>query len=315
MYNTLNMSKQGFHQYLDRQMKAEEQNGYLAVLIAQIRADHPTLSCRAMYHKIKPETMGRDAFELLCNQLGFNIERRINYARTTDSSGVVRFDNLLKDLIVTTLDQVWSSDITYYEINNQFYYITFVMDNFSRRILGHSVSSRMFTEETTLPALNQALANRNGKIKAGLIFHSDGGGQYYDKAFLSLTQTHAIKNSMCEMAWENGKAERLNGIIKNNYLVHMQATTKEDLRINVDRAVWLYNHERPHKMLKYKTPIAYEKELVLLPVQTRPTMSSSFDAKTMHRAIIGASSPNNALQTRPQNPSLFSTLTTDEGSK
>lgn len=306
------MSKQGFHQYLDRQMKAEEQSSYLAVLIAQVRADHPTLSCRAMYHKIKPETMGRDAFELLCNQLGFNIERGINYTRTTDSSGVVRFKNLLTDLVITDLDQVWSSDITYYEINNQFYYITFVMDNYSRRILGHSVSNRMFTEQTTLPALNQALGTRNGQVKAGLIFHSDGGGQYYDKAFLSLTQTHGIKNSMCEMAWENGKAERLNGIIKNNYLIHMQTTTQQELCTNVDRAVQLYNHERPHKMLKYRTPVAYEKEMVLLPSQTRPTMISSFDAKTMHGAIIGASSPNNALQTRPQNPSLFSTITTDE---
>jgi transposase InsO family protein len=145
----------------------------------------------------------------------------------------------------------------------------------------------MFTEQTTLPALNQAIALRKGMIKPGMIFHSDGGGQYYDKDFVALTKKYQIQNSMCEMAWENGKAERLNGIIKNNYLIHMQATTEGQLRQNVDRAVGLYNEERPHKSLNYKTPIEYENQLLLLSLQTRPTMTSSFDAKTKHGQFLG----------------------------
>jgi transposase InsO family protein len=306
VYKALNISKQGLHQYLNRQMKQSEQNGYLAVLIGQIRTDHPTLSCRAMYHKIKPETMGRDAFELLCNQLGFSIERKINGRRTTDSSGVIRFENLVTDLVLSRIDQVWSSDITYYELNGRFYYLTFVLDNYSRRILGHTLSSRMFTQQTTLPALHQAIASRNGAIQAGLIFHSDGGGQYYDKDFIALTKTYAMRNSMCEKAWENGKAERLNGIIKNNYLVHMQATTEQELRKNVDRAVHLYNHERPHKSLAWSSPVEFEKRVVNLQPQTRPTMSNSSDAKTGSKDSFEASSLKTSLQTRPQNRNLFS---------
>lgn len=298
------MSKQGLHQHLNRQMKMQEQSSYLSVLVRQIRADHPTLSCRAMYYKIRPETMGRDAFELFCNRLGFNIERKINHTRTTDSNGVIRFDNLLINITITSIDQVWSSDITYYDVGGRFYYITFVMDNCSRRILGHAVSARMFTEQTTLPALTQAIANRNGQIKAGLIFHSDGGGQYYDKDFVALTKKHLIRNSMCEFAWENGKAERLNGIIKNNYLIHMQATTEADLRKNVDRAVALYNCERPHKSLGYKAPIEFEKQMIELHPQTRPTVKSSSDAKTDRKDSFEASSLKTSLQTRPQAPSL-----------
>lgn len=65
-----------------------------------------------------------------------------------------------------------------------------------------------------------ALKRRKHYIPEDMIFHSDGGGQYYDKAFLKLTEAYKMSNSMCAYAYENGKAERINGVIKNNYLVH-----------------------------------------------------------------------------------------------
>jgi putative transposase len=257
-------SKQAIHQMLERRMARIEQAGYLSKLIAEIREDHPTMSCRAMFYKLNPSGMGRDAFEQLCRELGFAIARRRNLHRTTDSSGVVRFENLLESLTLDGIDQAWSSDITYFEINDLYYYITFVMDCYSRRILGHQVSQRLTTEQTTLPSIMMAVKSRGGKLPAGMVFHSDGGGQYYDKRFLAFTANHQMRNSMCEFAYENGKAERLNGIIKNNYLAHQKITTFGSLVENVDRAVTLYNTERPHKSLKYQTPLGYEKSIVSL---------------------------------------------------
>lgn len=251
----------------------------MSAIISQIRADHPTMSCRAMYYKIGPEKMGRDAFERFCHLLGYQSGRVNNSRRTTDSSGVIRFENLLENLILTGLNQAWSSDITYYEVNDRFYYITFIMDCYSRMILGWRVSKRLTTEDTTLPALRQALAFRENKVPEDMIFHSDGGGQYYDKEFLKCTQEHKIRNSMCEMAYENGKAERLNGIIKNNYLKYCNINTFEELKKNVDRVVALYNVEKPHKALKYKTPLSFENNLLILHQQTKPTMTESLDAK------------------------------------
>ena len=93
----------------------------------------------------------------------------------------------------------------------------------------------------------------------GLIFHSDGGGQYYDKGFLKLTGQHKLVNSMCEFAWENGKAERINGVIKNNYLKHRKISTYAELVIEVDRCVFLYNQDKPHIKLQRKSPIEFEK--------------------------------------------------------
>jgi putative transposase len=286
-------------------MRQGEQVGYLVPLIAQIRQDHPTLSCRAMYAKLQPQGIGRDRFEQLCKSNGFSIERKINLLRTTDSSGVIRFDNLLENLLLSRINEAWSSDITYYEVKERFYYLTFVMDCFSRRILGYAVSSRLTTGQTTLPALKGAVKARGGSIPEQLIFHSDGGGQYYDKEFLSYTRHHQMRNSMCELAYENGKAERLNGIIKNNYLKFYETKTFEQLHKNVDRAVTLYNAERPHKALHYSSPVAYENKWLLLQQQTTPTMTGSLDAKP---GLNGALSPLQTEQTTPPTPGVLSAI-------
>ena len=245
-------------------LQEREETIYLQQLIHDIRQDHPTLNCRAMYYKINPSTMGRDKFEKLCAELGFTIERLKGRHIKTDSTGVIRFDNLLKDKKLIHINQAYSSDITYYEIDDKFYYITFVIDCFSRRILGYSVSLRLSTEQTSLPALKMAIKNRNNELPKGVIFHSDGGGQYYSKAFLELTGKYKFKNSMCEYSYDNGMVERLNGVIKNNYLKFKVIKTYTQLVKEVDHIITLYNNERPHKSLKYKTPNQYEKELLHL---------------------------------------------------
>ncbi len=290
---------------LERRMLYNEEVGFLKQIVREIRNDHPTLSCRAMYYKIVPEGIGRDKFEELCGEWGYSIERSINYQKTTNSNGVIRFENLLSGLVLTHINQAFSSDITYFELCGKFHYITFIMDCFSRMILGYSVSKRLTTEQTTIPAIKMAIKARGGKILSGTIFHSDGGGQYYDKEFVSITTKYLLINSMCEYPWENGKAERINGIIKNNYLKHLNIKTFEELLRNVDRAVSLYNEERPHKSLNYLTPLAYEKKLLLLVQQTTPKMTESFDAITKSN---GVSNPYRLEQTTPQNQDVFSAI-------
>lgn len=183
-----------------------------------------------------------------------------NYHRTTNSNGVTRFDNLLIDKEITAINQVWVSDITYFELDGTFCYLTFIIDSFSRRIIGHNTSTRLLTQQTTLPSIKRALKTRKNQNLDGLIFHSDGGGQYYDKDFLAITRENFITNSMCEYAWENGKAERINGVIKNNYLKHRVIRTFDELVKEVDRSVQLYNQEKPHIGLQRKTPIQFENE-------------------------------------------------------
>ena len=260
LYKALDISKQAVHQHkvsVDRKM---EELGYVSMIVEQVRADHPTMGVRDIYYMMRPEGIGRDRFERYCHELGFSSVRAVNPCRTTDSSGVTRFPNLLEGLAITKANQVWQSDITYFEVNGKFYYITFIVDAFSRMIVGHSVSRRLFTEDTVIPALEMAVRFRKGGDLSGLVFHSDGGGQYYSKKFLELTGTLQFKNSMCFYSWENGKAERVNGVIKNNYLEHKHINSYEKLVKEVDRSVTLYNNEKPHIKLHRMSPAQFEKK-------------------------------------------------------
>jgi len=261
LYKSVGVSKQAFHQMMGRGQMIRSEQLQILMLIYQIREDHPTMGARDMYFKLSPQTIGRDRFEEFCREEGLMVEKVKNWRRTTDSTGVVRFDNLLANLCLTAINQAWQSDITYFETGGRFYYITFIEDSFSRRILGYSVSKRLTTEQTTLPALKMAINIRNKEkmLIKGVVFHSDGGGQYYDKEFLMLTQKAAIVNSMCEYPWENGKVERLNGVIKNNYLIHRNINSFNELKKEVDRTVSLYNNEKPHIELQRKSPNEFEK--------------------------------------------------------
>ncbi len=308
MYRSLGLSKQSVHKSLERENKSRDEQMQLIRIIYDIRQDHPTMGMRDMYYKIGPTSMGRDKFESICIEHKLKSKTSKNYSKTTDSTGVIRFDNLLEQCNIKDIDQVWQSDISYFELNGRFYYLTFILDSYSRRILGHQTSKRLLTEHTTLPCLLMAIKTRGVENLEGLIFHSDGGGQYYDQAFLKLTGKYKMNNSMCEYPWENGKAERINGVIKNNYLKHRNIKTFEDLVKEVDRSVSLYNHEKPHIKLRRKTPITFEKYLATLHQQTMPKMTESFDAK---QQINGASSPINHEQTKPQNLDVFSAINSE----
>lgn len=303
MYRSIGISKQGFHKNLKRHYYYQEELTHLVEIIRQVREDHPTMCCRSMYYKINPMFIGRDKFEAICREFGFTATPRRNYKRTTDSSGVIRFNNLLKDKELKGINEAWGSDITYFELGNMFYYITFIMDCYSRRILGHEVSARLLTEHTSLPAMHKAIKNRKGQIPEGIIFHSDGGGQYYDKEFLELTSRYGFKNSMCEYAYENGKSERLNGIIKNNYLRHWHISNYVELIQAVDRAVHLYNTEKPHTSLQRMTPIEYENNMSKLEMRNKSMMKESFDANDQ---IYRALSPDKSERNKSQNQDVIS---------
>jgi len=261
LYRATGISKQSFHQYHNRLLIRLQEEAYLCKMVELIREDHPTMGCRDMYYKIRPSSMGRDAFEEFCRVNNYILTPKKSYKRTTDSRGVIRFDNLTENIRLTGADQLWVSDITYFEVQGEFNYLTFVMDAYTRRILGYSVSKRLITEDTTLKALTMAIKQRGKSNLKGLIFHSDGGGQYYDKAFLELTKKYFIINSMCRYAWENPYAERINGVIKNNYLIHRLIDCYAKLVKEVDRSCKLYNYEKPHISLGRLTPVEFEKTI------------------------------------------------------
>lgn len=256
VYRSIGTSKQNVHQRLNRTLMQHEEREQLQQLVRQVREDHPSMGARSLYKKVGPKTMGRDRFYDWYRSEGFTVIPQKNWRRTTDSSGVIRFKNLIQGIKLNGINQVWVSDITYYELGNKFYYLTLVMDQYSRRIKGFCASKQLCTEQTTLPALKMALKYLRPGDKP--IIHSDGGGQYYSKSFLSLTSGKFI-NSMGESAYENPHAERLNRTIKNSYLKGYQPHDFDQLKKQLARAVEKYNNGKPHDALRGMTPNQFEK--------------------------------------------------------
>ena len=286
MYRAVGISKQGVHQNLNHHLQKMEELNYLIPIVDEVRKDHPKMSLRYIYRMIKPKTMGRDAFERQFTELGYKVRINRNFRRTTDSTGVIRFDNLIKDRELTDVNQVWVSDITYYEMDNKFYYLTFITDLYSRKIIGACSSSTLRTEQTTLPALRRALQTRTGMQLTGTIIHSDGGGQYYSKKFTKLTKQTGLVNSMGKAAYENPHAERLNGIIKNNYVKPYHPTTEKELVKALNKAVRMYNFEKPHSALDGLSPDNYERVINNLSVIHKEKRSKKENYNNSNNSIL-----------------------------
>lgn len=251
-------TRQSFHARLDRQMSKKGAMAQLELVVREVRKDHPGMNLRDLYRLIGPDFIGRDAFERYFIRTGYGVQVKKAFRRTTDSSGVVRFGNLVEGLELDDVNQIWVSDITYYRIGESFYYITFIMDMYSRLIVGHRVSRSLRTNDTTVPALRRGLGTRSDTALGGLIFHSDGGGQYYSNEFRELTSKAGIINSMGVTCYDNPNAERLNGVLKNNYIRHYAPVDFEELVRKTDKAVRMYNNQKPHGAINKMNPVAFE---------------------------------------------------------
>ncbi|RPA65985.1 IS3 family transposase [Cyclobacteriaceae bacterium YHN15] len=303
LYKVTGISKQSFHGYLDRLLARKSIQQQVMKLITEVRRDHPDMGLREMYFLIMPKGMGRDAFEAFGNEQKLGVRVFKNFQKTTDSSGTKFFPNLIEKQPADRLNHIWQSDITYYAIKGRFHYITLIQDAFSKCIVGHCASSSLETENTTLPSAKMAFKKRKPLGLKGLILHSDGGGQYYDKEFLNLTLSYGVLNSMGKSCYENAMAESLNGVVKNKYLRFRNIQNLTDLKLELDRVVELYNSSKPHSALGRMTPQLFEKKHLTYLSQTEATMTESTDAECRMK---GASSPFHSSQTKAQNPDVIS---------
>lgn len=257
VYDIAGISRQGHHQWMRRKAALGLREGALLTQARHLRQAHPRMGCRKMHLLLGPD-MGRDRFEalLLCNGLRVRAER--NYARTTYAHPSARYPNLIKGLVITRVDQLWVSDITYVRFQERFFYVTLITDVYSRRILA-AVASRSLAAEANIKALKQAIRMRGGAIAPGLIHHSDHGGQYVHRQYIRLLQEHRARISMGNHAWENAHAERVNGIVKNEYLLPEGIKNFRHLTSSLRSTCRKINHIRPHGQLPgMRTPAAFE---------------------------------------------------------
>jgi putative transposase len=246
LYQLLGISKQAVHQQEKRQLIFDNKFSELMVEVDELRRDQPGCGVEKMYYTLKPDFIGRDRFVTSFMELGYRVKRIKNYHRTTIPVSW-KYPNLIEGLVVKKKNTVWQSDITYFDIKGKFYYLVFIIDVYTRQIVGYAVSNHL-RAEANLRALKMAIKNHG----VPMIHHSDRGSQYIQKQYTGLLKENGVKISMGLKGQNNAYAERINGTIKNEYLKHWQIESLESLKRKVKKAVEHYNRKRVHNSLPGK---------------------------------------------------------------
>jgi putative transposase len=271
LYKLCNISRQAHHQALIREQKWADTEYLIVGLILQTREVHPGMGLRIIYDILKPNGLGRDAFVSIGIAYGFRLVTFKNPIRTTFSSPYSRYKNLLVDKKLDDINQLWTSDITYYNLEGVFYYIVLIMDVYSRKIVGYSVADNM-RADNNCKALKMAFETRKQYAFNNLIHHSDRGGQYISDDYVAMLTDAKIKISMCNEVHENSHIERVNGTIKNQYLRYWKITNFEQLKKRLKQTIDTYNDTKPHSSLAKMTPNSFEQHIKELELDKRPKL-------------------------------------------
>lgn len=267
VYQISGVSKQAVHKHNRAYIDYSDRLQGLITQVDEIRSIHPGCGLEKLYDSLRPPWLGRDKFISVFMELGYRVRRTKNYRRTTVPS-TLYYPNLIEGLLVWDKNRVWQTDITYYQVGDRFYYLTFIIDIYTKVIRGYKVSDHM-RADANLAALKMALTEAQGIT--GIIHHSDRGSQFVDSDYRALLIKHGFQLSMGLIAQENAYAERVNGIIKNEYLVYKSINTFRQLKKEVASAIDHYNNKRIHRSLPNKqTPREFENELLSLSTQNRP---------------------------------------------
>ena len=266
LYSCIGVSKQSVHQYNRRHRLFIDQFNDLLKEADQLREEHPGCGVRKLYQTLQPSFVGRDRFIDVMMNLGYRLKRFKNYKRTTRSSSY-HYPNLIQGLTINSPSHVWQSDITYIPIAGKFYYATFIIDVYSKKIVGYHIADNL-RAQANVKALQMALKQH----KAPLIHHSDRGTQYISKEYTDLLNENNCRISMAKTAMDNAYAERINRTIKEEYLDYWKPKDFKQLKLFAKKAVKNYNYKRIHNHIG-TNPNEFEKKWSLLDVKQRPEIT------------------------------------------
>lgn len=262
------ISRAAFYKAAKTRSRKEVNEELILALVRQEREVNPCAGTRKVLVAIRPKLkkakidIGRNRLGELLKRNGLLVEpRKVFRCRTTKQDpSLIPSSNLVKNMEITAPDQALCSDITYIYTEEGFIYLSLVMDMFAKDIIGWAISDTLETESGPLEALKMA-AKVVGYGKE-VVAHSDRGCQYGSHVYRALLDVLGWKSSMTEElhCYENGMAERLNGILKGEYFLDRHFKTKADARKAIKEAIWIYNHRRLHEKLNYKTPVAFRAE-------------------------------------------------------
>lgn len=255
------ITRQAYYQNSWKAINTSLEEELILQQVKQIRENHKRMGVRKLYDKLHPFMlehcikMGRDALFDLLSANYMLVRKRKRRIQTTNSFHWLRkYPNLIGEFIPTKPEQLWVSDITYWKITGRHVYISFITDAYSHKIVGYHLAETLEAIES-IRALKMALSDLRSENHQ-LIHHSDRGIQYCSKNYVKLLQDYQVQISMTENGdpLENAIAERINGIIKDEYLYDYQVNSVKEARELLKQVVELYNSDRPHMSIGNLTP-------------------------------------------------------------
>jgi len=213
-------------------------------------------------------SVGITKFERMLSELRLVQEAKKKWVRTTIPVKH-QYPNLINGKQLSSINEVVSGDITYYYSGIDLYYVFTLKDMYSKRVLGLRGSKHM-RKESALEVLDQMLALRRGDDIEGMIHHTDAGSQYLSFLYKEELIANKIQISIAKNCLENGSAEQLNGVIKNDYLINYEIKNEKHLNKVLQEIKKLINEERPVAALGYRTPVEFENYIKNLSKEQRP---------------------------------------------
>ncbi len=262
----VDMSRQNYYAARRLRRRREIDEDMIVELVKQERRMQPRLGGRKLLHLVRPEleeagvSIGRDRFFEVLAEYDLLVVPKPGRPRTTNSRhSLPVFVNLLAGKTLCAPNEAWVSDLTYIRTDEGFLYAALITDAYSRKIVGAHIGDSL-EAEGCLRALDQALEGL--PVGKAPIHHSDRGCQYCCHEYVERLQARELPISMTQImhCYENAQAERVNGILKQEYELDRRFRSKAQARAAFEQAVYLYNHRRPHLRLNYRFPADVHKE-------------------------------------------------------
>lgn len=257
--NLFGVDRQVYYRRIKRKISMESKAIQVVSLVMDIRKSMPRLGTKKSYHllldELKPMKIGRDKLFDILRANHLLIQPKRSYHITTNSHHRFRkHHNKILDLEINRPDQVWVSDITYIGKRDKPCYLSIVTDAYSKKIVGYYVANNMNTQSSVL-ALKMAIQQRKNK-EVPLIHHSDRGLQYCANDYQNILSKNGILPSMTQNSdpYENAVAERINGILKQEFMIDKYNLDLKIMQKIVKESVDIYNELRPHYSNYMLTP-------------------------------------------------------------
>jgi len=251
-------SKQAYYKQQKHHHLSENNKQQVKTLVLDLRRQMPRLGTRKLYHLLKDEiSIGRDKLFALLRNEGLLVYKRKRYTVTTHSKHwMKKYPNLVKAIQLTRPEQLWVADITFIDTaEDGNAYLHLVTDAYSKQVMGYELCNNM-ESASTLKALQMAVKNRIYR-NLPLIHHSDRGLQYCSKLYTDYLKENHITISMTENGdpYENAIAERVNGILKDEFGLSEQLNNITEAVQQTKQSVITYNQKRPHLSCHMLTPV------------------------------------------------------------